>query len=203
MGQIDHTRLMRPLGEVWVKTASRFNTSFAFVLQLKAQLYIAWAYLKQEGTNHFGARLFMQFLFVIVLIYCWSESETDNFCDFLLRKDIKLLTLAALPTLQKLFIQAQQQSGSGEGLKKKKKETAHKNPESLARVGLRLKILDKNHLPPSPFQRKGVSSGSDTKRLQSSSCKIPLPWSAKLATKPATESRIHLSKLLSHYLKGM
>jgi len=33
---------------------------------------------------------------------------------FLLREDIKLLTLAALPTLQKLFIQAQQQSGSGE-----------------------------------------------------------------------------------------
>lgn len=82
----------------------------------------------QEGTNHFGARLFMHFLFVIVLIYCWSESETDNFYDFLLRKDIKLLTLAALPTLQKLFIQAQQQSGSGEGLKKKKLPTKILNP---------------------------------------------------------------------------
>lgn len=43
MGQIDRMILMRPPGEVWVKTASRFNTSFAFVLQLKAQLYIARA----------------------------------------------------------------------------------------------------------------------------------------------------------------
>jgi len=109
-GQINHTRWMGPLGDAWVKTASRFHTSFAFVLRLKTQLYC----MSISNTGRHLPLHFVQLLFVIVLIYCWSESETDNFYDFLPRKDIKLLTLAALPTLQKLFIQAQRQSGSGE-----------------------------------------------------------------------------------------
>lgn len=48
----------------------------------------------------------------------------------------------------------------------KKKGAAHKNLESLAKVGLRRKTLGKARLPRSPFQRRGVSSDSDATRFE-------------------------------------
>lgn len=86
-GRINHTRWMRPLGDAWVKTASRFHTSFTFVPWLKTQLYC----MTISNAGRHSPLRFVQLLFVIVLIYCWSESETDNFMIFYREKTLSYL----------------------------------------------------------------------------------------------------------------
>lgn len=160
MGEIDHARLMRPPGEVWVKSASRFNTGFAFILQMKGQLYSMsisnWGTTLEPGSScsfclwYFSSVSEHSFNLASEWIWDWYWEKTL----------ISLLWLHFLPCRNYL---SKHSSKVGQG--RNKTETAHKNLESPAKVGLRLKTLGKTHLPCSPFQRRGVSSNRDTRRL--------------------------------------